>query len=53
MLKALCVLKIFTFLSCLFGFVEKRLHKKTKLHLNPLSADELFERVWPFCETVS
>ena len=30
-LKALFVLKIFTFLSWLFGYVEKRLEKKLKL----------------------
>ena len=29
MLKALFVLEIFTFLSLLFGYVEKRLDKKT------------------------
>ena len=30
MLKALLVLEIFTFLSCVFGYVEKRLDKKAK-----------------------
>ena len=29
-LKTLCVLKIFTFLSRLFGYAEKRLDKKAK-----------------------
>ena len=28
MLKALCVLQIFTFQSCFFGYVEKQLDKK-------------------------
>ena len=32
-LKALFVLKIFTFLSSLFGYVEKRLDKKIKFKL--------------------
>ena len=31
MLKALFVLEIFTFLPCLFGYVEKRLGKKVRL----------------------
>ena len=29
LLKALFILEIFTFLFCLFGYVEKRLDKKT------------------------
>ena len=33
MLKALFVLKIFTYLSWLFGYVEKRLDKKAKVNL--------------------
>ena len=32
MSKALFVLEIFTFLSCLFGYVEKRLDKKVKFN---------------------
>ena len=32
MLKALFVLEIFTFLPCLFGYVEKRLGKKVKVN---------------------
>ena len=32
MLKAFFVLEIFTFLSGLFGFVEKRLEKKAKVN---------------------
>ena len=32
MLKALLFLKIFTFLSRLFGYVEKRLDKKAKVN---------------------
>ena len=31
MLKALFVLEIFNFLSCLFGYVGKRLDKKAKV----------------------
>ena len=30
MLKALFVLKMFKFLTCLFGYVGKKLEKKTK-----------------------
>ena len=29
LLKALFVFKLITFVSCLFGYVEKRLHKKS------------------------
>ena len=32
MLKALFVLEIFTFLSCLFGYVEKWLDKKAMVN---------------------
>ena len=32
MLKALFVLEIFTFLSSVFGYVGKRLHKKTMIN---------------------
>ena len=32
MLKALFVLEIFTFLSLLFGYIEKRLDKKAKVN---------------------
>ena len=32
MLKALSVLKMFTFLSLLFGYAEKRLDKKTRVN---------------------
>lgn len=31
MLKALLVIEIFTFFSCLFGLVDQRLDKKTKI----------------------
>ena len=34
MLKTLFALKIFTFLSRLFGYVGKRLDKKAKVNLN-------------------
>ena len=32
MLKTLFVFEIFTFLSCLFGYVKKRLDKKAKVN---------------------
>ena len=32
-LKTLFVLEIFTFLSWLFGYVQKRLHKRAKVNL--------------------
>ena len=34
MLKALFILVIFTFLSRLFDYVEKRIDKKAKINLN-------------------
>ena len=43
-LKALFVLKIFTFLSSLFGYVEKRLDKKIKFKLRVVPDLYLFFR---------
>ena len=34
MLKTLFVLEIFTFLSCLFGYIEKWLDEKAMINLN-------------------
>ena len=41
MLKALLFLKIFTFLSRLFGYVEKRLDKKAKVNFKIITTHVL------------
>ena len=40
MFKTLFVLEIFTFLSCLFGYVEKRSYKKAKVSLKFMTSTD-------------
>ena len=39
MLKALFILEIFTFLSCVFGYVEKRLDNKAMVNFKICGSD--------------
>ena len=39
MLKALFILEIFTFLSCVFGYVEKRLDNKAMVNFKICDSD--------------